>query len=257
MRVVNIIPTYNEKETIGVMLSKLAKVARKNRRYQFKTLVMDDNSPDGTGEIVKAWMKKDKSVFLLTGQKKGLGHALLRGFQYAVKILKADVIVPNDADLSWDPEKTPKLLEKIDQGYDVVVASRYGSGQVKGWGFFRKLNHWISNVFFATYVAGIKEVKDHNGNFRAIRVKGVLDKVPLGKLIKNFTVKGFAFEPYMLYELSRVTDKFCEVPVVFKFRTKGEAKIGSRYLKFYIHDIIEYIRITLKIRLDRMKRGTP
>jgi len=255
MKVVNIIPTYNEKENIGLMLKALDKIAQKTPQYQFITLVVDDNSPDGTGEIVKKYAKNHPRVHLITGPKKGLGHALIRGYQYAMEKLKADVIIPNDCDFSFDPQKIPDLLKKIDEGYDVVVASRHvGRGGTKGWSLFRKLNHWVSNVFFASWVAGIKEVKDHNGNFKAIRVKGVLDKVPLDNLLKKIKIRGFGFQAYILYELSKVTDKFCEVPVIFKFRTRGEAKIGKKYLKSYLRDVLEYMKLSILIRLERSQQ---
>ena len=254
-RVVNIIATYNEKENIGLMLEALQKIAKENPKYDFKHLVVDDLSPDGTGEIAKKYQKKDSNIHLITGPKKGLGYALIRGYQYAQKKLGADVIVPNDCDFSFEPKRTIDLLKKIDEGYDVVVGSRHvGKGGTEGWSFFRKLNHWISNVFFATYVAGITEVKDHNGNFKAIRVKNVLDKVPLEKMLKEGKVKGFGFQAYILYELSKVTDKFNEVPVVFKFRTRGEAKIGKKYLKSYSRDVFEYMKLAVLVRLERSQR---
>lgn len=255
MKVVNIIPTYNEKENIKVMLDALAQVAKENPKYKFVTLVADDSSPDGTGEIVKKYMKKNPSVELLTGPKKGLGHALLRSYKYAVEKMGAGVIIPNDADLSFDPKRIPDLLAKIDEGYDVIVGSRHvGEGGTKGWSFFRKLNHWVANILFATYVAGIKEVKDHNGNFKAIRVKGVLDQVPIDRLLDKLKIRGFVIQTYILYELSKHTKKFAEVPVVFKFRTRGEAKIGKKYLKSYLRDVLEYMKICTFIRLEKSKR---
>lgn len=253
--VVNIIPTYNEKENIGLMLEALQKIARDNPRYKFLQLVVDDLSPDGTLEIVKKYAKKDKSIHLITGPKKGLGHALIRGYQYAADSLGAEVIIPNDCDFSFAPEKIIALLQKIDEGYDVVVASRHvGKGGTQGWSLFRKLNHWVSNVFFATLIAGIKEVKDHNGNFKAIRVKGVLDKVPLAEMLRKDKVRGFGFQAYILYELSKVTQKFYEVPVVFKFRIRGEAKIGAKYLKSFVRDVFEYMKLAILIRLERNNR---
>ena len=252
MRVVNIIPTYNEKENIGIMLDALIDIATKNPRWEFLHLVADDNSPDGTADVVRQYMKKHKNIYLITGPKKGLGHALLRSYKYAVENLKADVIIPNDADMSFDPYKIPELLAKIEEGYDVVVASRHvGKGGTEGWSLFRKLNHWFSNIFFATYVAGIKEVKDHNGNFKAIRVKGVLDQVNFDKLLEKIKIRGFVIQTYILYELSKYTKKFTEVPVVFKFRTRGEAKIGKKYLKSYLRDTLEYMKLCLLMRLER------
>lgn len=256
MKVVNIIATYNERENIGPMLEALSEIAKENQKYQFETLVADDNSPDGTGEIVRQHQKKDKSIHLLSAPgKQGLGKALLSAYKYAVENLEAEVIIPNDCDFSFDPKHIPELLAKIDEGYDVVVASRHvGGGGTRGWSWFRRLNHWVANILFATYVAGIKEVKDHNGNFKAIRVKGVLDQVPIDKLLDKIKIRGFVIQTYILYELSKYTQKFAEVPVVFKFRTKGEAKIGKKYFKSYLRDTIEYMKLCILIRLERSQR---
>lgn len=256
MKIVNIIPTYNEKKTIGPMLDTLIRIAKENPQYQFVHLVADDNSPDGTAEVVKKYIKNHKSIQLITGPKKGLGEALLRSYRYAVQNLGADVIIPNDADQSFSPEYIPELLKKIAEGYDVVVASRHvGKGGIEGWSLFRKLNHWVSNILFATYVAGIKEVKDHNGNFKAIRVKRVLDQVDFDKLIKKLKIRGFVIQTYILYELSKFTKKFVEVPVVFRFRAGVESKISSKkYLKTYLRDVVEYMKLCLFIRLERSQQ---
>ena len=154
MRVVNIIPTYNEAENIEPMLRELARIAKKNRKYKFVTLVVDDSSPDGTGEIVKRIQSKSKNIYLLTGEKKGLGVAMARGIKYALNTLKADVVITNEADFAFDPFKIPKLLKKLGEGYDVVIASRHvGEGKTEGWTWERKLNHWIANTFFSTLFA--------------------------------------------------------------------------------------------------------
>lgn len=256
MKVVNIIPTYNERTTIGPMLDALIKIAKENPQHEFAHLVADDNSPDGTAEIVTEYIKKHKDIHLITGPKKGLGEALLRSYQYAAEKMGAEVIIPNDADQSFSPGYIPRLLEKIDEGYDVVVASRHvGEGGTEGWSFFRKLNHWVANILFATYVAGIKEVKDHNGNFKAIRVKGVLDQVDFDRLRKKIRIRGFVIQTYILYELSKFTKKFVEVPVIFKFNPEAESKVSSKkYFKTYLRDVIEYMKICVFIRLEKSKR---
>lgn len=248
MKVVNIIPTYNEKENIGKMLNVLIEIGKKNPKYEFATLVVDDNSPDGTGEIVKDYMKRHTNIQLITGPKKGLGHALLRGYKYAMEKMGAEVIIPNDVDFQWDPQKIPALLAKIDEGYDVVVASRHvKGGAVEKWSLFRKLNHWLANDFFAGLVAGVKEVKDHSGCFKAIRIKN-LKKVPLNKI----KITGFGFQNYILYELSKTGARFAEVPVAFRQRTAGKSKIG--FNRYFIHDTLEWMKSCLIIRLDRSQQ---
>lgn len=243
MKVVNILPTYNEKENIGRMLEALIDIAKKNPRYQFAHLVVDDNSPDGTAEVVKKYMKEHKEIELITGPKKGLGWALIRGYQHAMDKMAAEVIIPNDVDFQFDPYKIPDLLAKIDEGYDVVVASRHiKGGGVEKWSLYRKLNHLLANDIFAGLVAGVSEVKDHSGNFKAIRVTN-LKKVPLNQI----KITGFGFQNYILYELSKTGAKFTEVPTVFKEREAGKSKLLFR-------DAIEWMKSCVIIRLERSQR---
>ncbi len=243
MKVVNIIPTYNEKENIGRMLDALLDIAKKNPKYHFAHLVVDDNSPDGTAEIVKQYMKKYKEIELITGPKKGLGWALIRGYQHAMDKMGAEVIIPNDVDFQFDPYKIPELLAKIDEGYDVVVASRHiAGGGVEKWSLYRKLNHLLANDIFAGIVAGVSEVKDHSGNFKAIRVAN-LRKVALN----DIKVTGFGFQNYILYELSKTGAKFTEVPTIFRERKAGKSKLIFR-------DAIEWMKSCVIIRLERSQR---
>ena len=248
MRIVHIIPTYNEKENIGKMIEVINNIGEKYPSWNNQILVVDDHSPDDTSEVVKSYQKKYKNVHLLLKEKEGLGRALILGYEYAMKKLKADVVIPNDADFQWNPQDFPRLLKKIEEGFDVVVASRhiYG-GSVRGWGWFRKLNHEISNTLLAWFLAGVHEVNDHAGNFKAIRVKNILERVPLGKM-RN---AGFSFQLHILYELSKTGAKFVEVPAVFRERRFGKSKIG--FNRYYLRDVIEYIRSSILIRIDRSK----
>jgi len=251
MLVVHIIPTYNEKENIGLLLTALLQIAHKDKIRKHLILVVDDNSPDGTGAIVKEFLKKNKGrIYLLTGQRQGLGRAMIRGLTYAVQQLKADIVIPNEADFAFDPKYILPALKKIARGYDVVVGSRHvGRGRTQGWTLNRKINHWVANTFFATWVAGIREVYDHNGAFRAVRVKGVIDKLDMGSY-----PTGFGFFCYWLYQLTKVTGKICELPVTYRFRTRGESKISfnSKYFFNYLRDVAEYIKMCFQIRGERI-----
>ncbi len=250
MRVVHVIPTYNEKENIELLLQQLLKIAKSDNKRQHLILVVDDNSPDGTGGLVKQWLKKDKRIYLSSGYKQGLGKAMIRGLKMAMDKLKANVVVPNEADFAFDPKYILPALKKIDQGYDVVVGSRHvGKGKTQGWTINRQINHWVANTLFATWVAGIDEVYDHNGAFRAVRVKGVLDRLNF----KNYPT-GFGFFCYWLYKLTQVTSKFYELPVTYRFRTRGESKVSfnPRYVGGYLHDVWEYIRLAFTIRRERL-----
>jgi dolichol-phosphate mannosyltransferase len=246
MKIVHIIPTYNEKENIGRMIEIINQIGKGYSRWQNEILVIDDYSPDGTIDVVKRYQKRFNNVHLITKKKEGLGRALIRGYEYAIKKLGADVVIPNDADFQWNPKDYPRLIKKIEEGHDVAVASRHiPGGRVVGWSWFRKLNHGLSNYLLAWWVAGVHEVFDHAGNFKAIRVKGILDKVHLSKM-KN---AGFSFQLHILYELSKTGAKFTEVPAIFNERRYGRSKIG--FNRYYLRDVIEYIRSSIFIRIER------
>lgn len=230
------------------MVTALTDISKKTPGTVHEILFVDDFSPDGSGDLIKKLQKKNSRIHLIEKKKEGLGRALIVGYDYAIKHLHADVVIPNDADFQWDPSDIPKLIEKIEEGYDVVVASRHvKGGKVVGWNWFRSLNHELSNSLLAWWVAGVREVRDHAGNFKAIRVKGVLDKVALHKMQNA----GFSFQLHILYELSKTGAKFTEVPVVFHERRFGKSKIGLN--RYYIRDVFEYIKSSLLIRYDRSK----
>src|SRR3989344_2057448 len=152
MNVVIVLPTYNEKENINLMVNALmvefVKI-EKSTNFRMHLLVVDDNSPDGTGNIVRDLMNKNKKVSLLTGVKQGLGRAYIRGFKYAIDNLKADVVMEMDADFSHDPKDIIRLISPTAKGYDFVVGSRYikGGSIPKDWSLIRKLNSRFGNKF--------------------------------------------------------------------------------------------------------------
>jgi len=235
------IPTYNEKENITKLLRELS-------AQSFEILIVDDLSPDGTADVVKAFQKKHSNIHLLSHRKEGLGKAMIRGYKYALQKFNPDVIVTNEADFGFSFRHLPKMLAKIKDGYDVVVTSRHvGNGRSEGWTVSRRLNHFLANTFFAGWVAGVDAVKDRNGAMRAVRVKGVLDKLDFNR----FPTRGFAFFFFQIYKLSKITDKFYEIPSVFRFRSRGESKVSfnPKYFRTYLADILEYIRLAFAIRL--------
>jgi dolichol-phosphate mannosyltransferase len=251
MKVVPIIMTYNEKENIGPMIEAWLKIAKENPKYKFEIVDADGNSPDGTGEITKSYSQKHKNVHLLSSPRLGMGRELINAYKYAIEKLQADVIIPIDVDFQFDPFLAPKLLEKIDEGYDVVVASRHVKGGSTNFNWFRKITHFVSDTLLAYYWAGIREVKDHAGLFKAIRVKGVLDQLDLEKI----DVIGFSVNMRTIYELSKVTKKFYEVPARFGKRRAGqETTVGLKSMKWFIKYVFEMILQTTKIRLERSQK---
>ena len=128
MNTVVILPTYNEKDNIKTVLDGIFDAWQKVTGHTLTILVVDDTSPDGTADLVRQYQKRHSHVILLTGKKEGLGSALLRGMNYALDTLHAEIVVQIDADLSHDPMVLPEFMAAIDRGADFVVGSRYITG---------------------------------------------------------------------------------------------------------------------------------
>lgn len=241
MKIVVILPTYNEKDNIALMIRALQEQFGRIP-HDMNILVVDDNSPDGTADIVRAEAKGAKNIFLITGQKLGLGAAYVRGMQHAINELHADAVMEMDADFSHKPEDVPRLIEALDNGADFAIGSRYvpGGKIPEDWSFLRRMNSKWGNVF-ARYVAGLYSVKDCTAGFRAIRA-GVIRKIDF----ETLKVRGYAFQISLLHEaiLNHATVR--EIPVEFVDRKRGETKLG-------LSDIVEFMLNAWWIRLERSK----
>src|SRR5205823_2915729 len=160
VKVVIVIPTYNERDNI-VPLVEALNIAASAMRHDCHILVVDDNSPDGTGDAVRVLQQRFSNVHLLTGPKQGLGVAYARGLAHALGAMAAGVVVHMDADFSHDPADLPRLVEKIDEGYDLVVGARYieGGHLPDDWGWRRRLISRLAN-FGARVIAGIGDLRD-------------------------------------------------------------------------------------------------
>ncbi len=237
MKTTIIIPTYNEQENIIALIDALqAQFDRMS--HDMGILVVDDNSPDGTADRVRAVQGRYSNVWLITGEKEGLGAAYLRGMRYCMDELGSEVVFEMDADFSHRPEDVPRLMHEVDEGADFVIGSRYvrGGSIPTEWGLVRRLNSLYGNVV-ARYVAGIYRVRDCTAGFRAIRVP-LLRDIDFDAL----RVKGYAFQVALLHEAVIKGAKVVEIPVDFVDRAAGESKLGIR-------DIIEFILNAWWIRL--------
>ncbi len=234
MRIVVILPTYNEKENIAGLLDTLEGITGKIRNHAFCFLVADDTSPDGTEEVVKKYQKSHQNVYLLTGKKEGLGKALLRGMAYATNNLEAEILVQMDADLSHDPEVLPQMIAEIDKGADFVLGSRYipGGSIPDNWGAIRKLYSVIGNAI-VRFGLGFTQVHDWTGGYRVYRRKFYeLSKRHLSRY------GGYVFQIAFLHKSILNGAKVAEVPFHFTDRRYGHSKIIPSQ---YIRDIFVYI----------------
>ncbi|MDF1497981.1 MAG: glycosyltransferase [Patescibacteria group bacterium] len=243
-----IIPTYNEKENITKLIDALLDVFKDIKNFEMSILVVDDNSPDGTGKIVKKYSISPPhcQIHLLSGKKEGLGKAYIRGFNYAIKKLKADFVFEMDADFSHNPSDIPRFLEAVENGYDFVIGSRYveGGSIPNNWGIVRKLNSKVGNIF-ARFIAGLYPIKDCTAGYRCISAK-IIKKIDL----ENLNATGYSFSMNFLYEAIRIKAKVKEIPVDFIDRKFGESKIGFSDIKeFIINSFILRLKKSQKILL--------
>jgi dolichol-phosphate mannosyltransferase len=234
MKFVVLLPTYNERENVTTLLNLLRQVLAGIRKYEYQILVIDDDSPDGTSDVVRDYLQKHHEVKLLTGKKAGLGKALLRGMNYAVDKLGADIVVQMDADLSHDPKVIPLFIEKIDSGYDFAVGSRYirGGSIPSNWGLHRKIYSVIGNSI-VRFGLGHLSVHDWTGGFRAYR-KSYVEKIAPDMEKYN----GYVFQIAFLEKAILKGAKIVEVPIHFTDRKFGRSKI---IFSEYILHIFKFI----------------
>ncbi len=226
-----VLPTYNEAENIGRMLRQVLAIVDGMRHIQGTVLVVDDNSPDGTAEIVADIASGDDRVLLLSGEKNGLGSAYTRGFEYVLAHLEVDMVVQMDADFSHAPTDAPRLIEALFDA-DVVIGSRYvlGGSVDERWGLWRRLISRCGNLF-ARYIAGIYRVGDCTAGFKAIRVSALRKAFPL-----RFRVQGYVFQVALLHSLMISGARIKELPIRFSDRQLGETKLGRRDVaEFLVH----------------------
>ena len=243
-KAVLIIPTYNEAQNISRLVPVLLNVFEKCSGFEMHILVVDDTSPDGTADVVRTFSKKYSNVHLLVNAKKnGLGAAYLVGMTEAFSSLKADIVFQFDADLSHDPQKIPDFLKKINEGYDLVLGSRYiaGGSIPSNWGFHRKFLSVVGNLFIQFVLTNFS-VRDWTTGYRAL-TREVFDRV--GPEMKHDRFSGYTFQIGFLHKTVRKGFKIAEVPFQFIDREIGHSKLGAEYIK----NTLLYI---LKVRLQEI-----
>ena len=219
-RAIVIVPTYNERENIRRLIEQvLAQDAR------LDMLIVDDNSPDGTGAIVDEIAAVNPRVHALHRERKlGLGTAYLAGFRWALAREYAYVF-EMDADFSHDPVHLPQFLSAVEQA-DLVLGSRYRFGKVTvvNWPMTRLILSYGANVY-ARVVTGLP-LFDATGGFKCFR-REVLEAIDLDRVRSN----GYAFQIEMSFRAWKRGFRIAEIPIVFVDRTEGESKMSGRIVR--------------------------
>jgi dolichol-phosphate mannosyltransferase len=244
MKIVVVVPTYNEKANIQKLVPVLDGIFKKSD-YNFSVLIVDGNSPDGTYSEVQSLIKKYKFLNIILEKKKnGLGAAYIYAFQHAMKEMKADVIVEMDADFQHDPHDLPRLVKPIIDGKaDYTIGSRFtkGGSIPKEWAFNRKFLSVGGNIF-SKVVLGIFNVNDFTSGFKASRVKGFVDKLPLDTILSA----GFAYKIDLLFKMHRLGARIKEVPIAFGVRDRGDSKMES-------NNAMDSLKVVVMLRVNENK----
>ncbi|WP_265521222.1 polyprenol monophosphomannose synthase [Oerskovia flava] len=214
-RVLVVIPTYDERDTLPGTLARL-RVAVPAAHV----LVVDDASPDGTGELADAAARTDDQVHVLhRAGKAGLGTAYVAGFRWALDA-GYDVVVEMDADGSHQPEELPRLLDALDDGTALVIGSRWvPGGRVENWPGHRELLSRAGNTY--TRLALGIDLRDATAGFRAYRATA-LRAIDLGDVASQ----GYCFQVDMAWRVTRTGGRVVEVPITFVERTAGRSKMS-------------------------------
>jgi len=234
VRVVICLPTYNERENLEPMVRALDEVVARHE-LDLRVLVIDDSSPDGTGEIADRLAAEFPFLSVLHRPlKEGLGPAYIAGFVWALAT-EADRIVEMDCDFSHDPAELPRLLEAT-YAADVALGSRYvEGGRTENWGLGRRMVSRFGS-FYARALLGV-DVQDLTGGFKCFR-REVLERIGLERI----STKGYAFQIETTYRAIRAGFRVVEVPVVFSEREAGGSKM-SRGIAFEAMAKVPELRI--------------
>ena len=213
-----VLPTYNEAENLeGIVRAALPRMAEAAPEHHI--LVVDDGSPDGTGQIADRLAQEHPEVEVLhRTAKEGLGRAYIAGFEYALA-RGADLVMEMDSDFSHDPSDIPRLIEAAGDA-DLVLGSRYVTGGgTRNWGLVRRLISRGGSVYTAVFLH--MGVKDPTGGFKCFR-REVLERLDL----KGITPRGYAFQIETTWRVKQLGLRVVEIPITFVDREVGQSKMS-------------------------------
>ncbi len=217
-----ILPTYNEAENIEAIVAASGAVLDRASRTGFRVLVVDDGSPDGTGEIAEQMAAEhDWLQVLHRAEKNGIGPAYLAGFRHALE-RGAGYVMEMDSDFSHDPADLARLLQAIYSGADLALGSRYvPGGGVEDWSLLRRFVSEGGSTY-ARWVLGLS-VRDLTGGFKCFR-REVLEAIHFDSVRS----RGYAFQVELTYRAVRAGFRVVEVPIIFRDRERGQSKMSWR-----------------------------
>lgn len=231
-----ILPTFNESENVRVLLPLIFSEAARISSHELHVLVVDDNSPDGTADTVRAMMIEYSGLHLLTGEKRGLGEAYKRGMAHALEHLSPDLILQMDADLQHSPKLIPLFVNLAENGFSLVIGSRFVlGGSTPDFSFKRKMLSRVGN-WMLRFLGGMPPIRDCTSGFRCIKAD-LLGKCDLSQL----STRGYSFQSSLLFELIRGGARVIEVPITFADRRIGESKLS-------LDDQVEFLLNVFRIR---------
>ncbi len=220
-----VIPTYNERENVTRLIRILHKVMTE-RGIPYEVVVVDDSSPDGTADAVRALSQTYNVRLVVRPGKLGLASAVLDG----MRVARGSILAVMDADLQHPPEALPEMLKRIEEGCDVVVGSRYvEGGSSRGWSPTRRIVSRAADLVAKILLPRTRRVKDTMSGYFVLR-RSVAEGVPLSprgfKVLLEILVRG---------RYSRV----CEYPIEFRARTWGESKLGAGEVFSYVLHVLD------------------
>jgi dolichol-phosphate mannosyltransferase len=230
-----VLPTYNERENLQLLLPIILK-----KGPNVQVLVVDDNSPDGTGDVVSEMARHHDRIFSLRRSgKMGLGTAYVAGFKWVLANSNANLVFEMDADFSHNPDRIPDFVRKIHEGNDVVVGSRYLRGvSVVNWPIRRLLLSYCASRY-SRHVTGIP-LNDQTTGYKCFR-REVLEAIDLDRIYSD----GYAFQIEMNYRAMQKGFRLAEVPIIFEERYTGASKMSRRI-------VYEAMWVVWRLRFDRM-----
>lgn len=231
-----IVPTYNEKENIADLVRQILALP-----IEAHVIVVDDNSPDGTGKVVDALIRQNERVGVIhRSGKLGLGTAYIAGFKKGLSE-GAERLITMDADFSHNPAYIPPLVD-LAHYYHITIGSRYiPQGGVVNWGVQRRFLSWGANAFART-ILGLR-ANDCTAGFRCYH-REVLLNIELDQIFSN----GYSFLVEMIFKCQRAGFTVGEIPIIFANRERGKSKISHR-------EIYKAMYTVLRLALSRLKRG--